>query len=70
MNSTREERFRRRLLGALIAGGAGLFGLWTGLNRPTISGMRTIDLLHLLVTGAGLGVGLMSLVLYLRGRTD
>jgi hypothetical protein len=42
----------------------GIFGLTTGLNRPTIASMRTIDLMHLVVTGAGLGVGLAMLVMY------
>ena len=73
MNSTREERFRSiRVRGLLIAasvgGGSGLFGLATGLNRPSIANMRMIDLVHLLATGAGLGVGLLSLGLLLVGR--
>jgi hypothetical protein len=67
MSSTREDRpRRRRLVGALLCGGVGLFSLYTGLNRPTISGMRTIDLMHLLATGAGLGAGLVLLVLSFR----
>jgi hypothetical protein len=69
MTTTREERFRRApLFAAFFGGGLGLFSLATGPNRPTISGMRTIDLVHLLATGACLGVGLVSLVLYLVGR--
>jgi hypothetical protein len=58
------------LIAALVAGSSGLFGLATGLNRPTISGMRTIDLIHLLATGAGLGVGLISLILYFAHRRE
>jgi hypothetical protein len=73
MTSTREERFRSirvrgLFLAAAFGGGSGLFGLFTGLNRPSIANMRTIDLVHLLVTGAGLGVGLLSLALLLVGR--
>jgi hypothetical protein len=69
MTSTREERPRRSpLLAACIGGGIGLFSLFTGLNRPTIANMRTVDLIHLLGTGACLGVALVGVVLYLVGR--
>ena len=66
MTSTRERRLRRGLLvAACIGGGTGLFSLFTGLNRPSIASMRTIDLLHLLATGAGLGVALLAVGLYI-----
>jgi hypothetical protein len=69
MTRTREERTRRRRLVAVWIGfGMGLFSLATGLNRPTIANMRTLDLVHLLATGACLGVGLVALVLFLRDR--
>ena len=69
MTSTREDRPRRpRLHAAFFCFGFGLFSLYTGLNRPSIANMRTIDLVHLLATGACLGVGLVWLVLYLVGR--
>jgi hypothetical protein len=69
MNSTREERPRRgRLVAAFFGFGVGLFGLAVGLNRPSIANMRTLDLVHLLTTGAGLGVGLVWVVLYFGGR--
>jgi hypothetical protein len=69
MSSTNDERRRRSPLFGVIAGfGFGLFSLATGLSRPTIADMRTIDLVHLLATGACLGVGLVSLVMYFRGR--
>ena len=65
MTSTLEERPRRSpLIGAFIGLGFGLFSLGTGLNRPTIANMRTIDLVHLLATGACLGVGLVGVVVY------
>ena len=69
MNSTREKRPRRpALVGVFIGVGMGLFFLAIGLNRPSIANMRTIDLVHLLATGACLGVGLVALGLYLVGR--
>jgi hypothetical protein len=69
MTSTREERPRRSLLfAAFLNGGLGLLFLVSGLNRSSIANMRTIDLMHLLVTGACLGVALVSAVLYLVGR--
>ena len=65
MSSTGEERPRRTPLFGVFAGfGFGLFFLAVGLNRPSIANMRTIDLIHLLATGACLGVGLVALVLY------
>jgi hypothetical protein len=69
MTSTREERFRRA---PLIAGFFSLFigivSLANGFNRPTIANMRTIDLVHLLATGAGLGVGVVVLIIYFVDR--
>ena len=65
MTNSREHRFRR---GPLIAGffgiGMGFLSLYTGLNRPTIANMRTVDLVHLLGTGFSWGVGLMALIIY------
>jgi hypothetical protein len=55
------------MFAAFVGGGTGLFSLATGLNRPSIANMRTIDLIHLLATGAGLGVGLLSLCMLLVG---
>jgi len=69
MNSTREERPRRgHFVAALVSGGLGLFSLVSGLNRPSIANMRTVDLVHLLATGACLGAGLAAVVLYFVGR--
>ena len=69
MTSTREERPRRSpLVAAVISGGLGLFFLAIGLNRPSIANMRTVDLVHLLATGACLGAGLVAVVLYFVGR--
>ena len=69
MTSTREERLRRGLLfAACIGGGMGLLSLFTGLNRPGIANMRTIDLVHLLATGACLGVALLAVGLYVGVR--
>jgi hypothetical protein len=69
MNSTREERpSRRRLVAAFVNLGLGLLFLAIGFNRPTIASMRPVDLVYLLGTGACLGMGLMSLVLYFVGR--
>jgi hypothetical protein len=68
MTNTREEWLRRGLLRAFLSGGLGLFFLVIGLNRPSIANMRTIDLGHLLATGALLGVALASVVAYLVGR--
>ena len=65
MNSTREERPRRNLflVGAFVNVGLGLLFLASGFNQPSIANMRTIDLVHLLATGACLGMGLVALVL-------
>lgn len=69
MTSTSEERPRRSpLFAAAFGGGFGLFLLAIGFNRPSIADMRTVDLVHLLATGACLGVGLMGVVLSLVGR--
>lgn len=69
MTSTREERPRRSpLVGVFVGVGLGLLFLAIGLNRPSIANMRTVDLVHLLATGACLGAGLVALVLYLVGR--
>ena len=43
MNSTREERpRRRRLVPAFVVLGLGLLFLVIGLNRPTIANMRSV----------------------------
>ncbi len=69
MNSTPEERpHRRRLVAAFVPVGLGLLFLLIGLNRPSIANMRTVDLVHLLATGACLGAGLVAVVLYFVGR--
>src|SRR3954447_3173307 len=69
MTSIPEERPRRRLLlPAFINGGLGLLFLVSALNRPTIANMRRIDLVHLLATGALLGMALVTAVLYFVGR--
>ena len=69
MDSTREERPRRGpLFAASVGGGLGLLFLGIGLCRPSIATMRTVDLVHLLATGACLGAALVGVVLYLVGR--
>jgi formate-dependent nitrite reductase membrane component NrfD len=71
MNSTREERLRRRpLVAAFVGIGLGLLFLATGLSRPSIANMRTVDLVHLLGTGACLGVGLVAVVLHFVHRRE
>lgn len=72
MTRDREERPRRSpLLAAFFGGGMGLFFLVIGLSRPSIANMRTIDLVHLLGTGACLGVALVGVVLhFVRRRVD
>ena len=71
MTSTPEERLRRRpLLGVAMGAGFGILFLAIGLNRPTIANMRTIDLVHLLATGACFGVALVSVVLYFVRRRE
>ena len=69
MIDTREERPRRPpLVSACLGLGLGLLFLAIGFNRPTISNMRTVDLVYLLATGACLGAGLVAFVLYFVGR--
>jgi hypothetical protein len=69
MNNTREERPRRASLAAAIPGfGLGLLFLAIGFNRPSISNLRTVDLMYLLGTGGCLGVGLAGLVQFLVDR--
>ena len=71
MTSTREERPRRASLAAAIPGfGLGLLFLAIGLNRPSIANMRTVDLVHLLGTGACIGVGLVALVRFFIVRRE
>ena len=64
MTSPREERPRlpSPLVGVFVGLGLGLLFLYIGLNRPSIANMRTVDLVHLLGTGACFGVGLVALV--------
>jgi hypothetical protein len=65
MTSTREERRHRPPLAlALVFVGLGVLFTATGLNRPSIANMRTVDLVHLLGAGANLGAGLVLLVLH------
>ena len=69
MSGTYELRLRGSpLFGAFIGGGFGLFNLVVGLNRPSIANIRTIDLVHLLATGACFGVALAAVVVYFRCR--
>jgi hypothetical protein len=64
MTSTREERpgLPSPLARAIPGFGLGLLFLAIALNRPSIANMRTVDLVHLLGTGACFGVGLVGLV--------
>ena len=64
MTSTREVRPRlpSPLVGVFVGLSLGLLFLAIGLNRPSIANMRTVDLVHLLGTGACIGVGLVALV--------
>ena len=62
MNSTREERPRRRLDPAFVVLGMGLLFLVMALSRPTIASMRFHDLVRLLGTGACLCAGLVAVV--------
>ena len=62
MNSTGEERPRRRFDRSFVVLGMGLLFLFLSLNRPTIANMRFHDLVVLLAAGACLGMGLMVLV--------
>jgi hypothetical protein len=64
MTSTREERPRlpSPLVGVFVGFGLGLLFLAIGLNRPSIANLRTVDLVHLLGTGACMGAALVALV--------
>jgi hypothetical protein len=69
MNSTREgQPVRPPLVVVFVVIGLGLLLLATGFNRPSIANMRTVDLVHLLGTGACLGAGLVALVVNLVRR--
>ena len=68
MSSTREAWLRRAPWRAAVSGGLGLFFLAIGLNRPSIANIRTVDMVHLLATGALFGVALASVILFLRAR--
>ena len=65
MTSPSEERpFRPHLGYAVFFIALGVLFTATGLNRPSIANMRTVDLVHLLGAGANLGAGLALLVLH------
>ena len=65
MTSSRDNRFRRApLIAGFFSLSMGFLSLYTGLSRPTIANMRTVDLVHLLGTGFSWGVGLMALIIY------
>ena len=69
MTNTREEWPRRRRLVPVFMGfGMGAISLFNAFNRPSIASMRTLDLVHLLATGACLGMGLMALIMFLVSR--
>src|SRR5438045_1496247 len=70
MNSTGEERPRRRFDPAFVILGMGLLLLANGLmgNRPGIANMRPVDLIYLLGTGGCLGAGLVAVVWYFAQR--
>jgi hypothetical protein len=70
MNSTGEERPRRRFDPAFVILGMGLLLLANGLmgNRPGIANMRPVDLIYLLGTGGCLGAGLVAVVWYFARR--
>jgi hypothetical protein len=69
MTSTREDRFLRPPLAvALVGVSLGFLFLASGLNRPSISSMRTIGIVNLLATGGGCGAGLVGLVASFVGR--
>ena len=60
MTRTPLERTRQRLQGVAVIGlPLGLVFLAVGFSRPTVSGMRTVDLVYLVSTGAMLGAGLV-----------
>ena len=62
MNSTGEERPRRRFDPAFVILGMGLLFLANVPNRPAIANLRPVDLLYILGTGACLGAGLVAVV--------
>ena len=64
MNSTGEERPRRRFDPAFVILGMGLLFLANVPYRPRIANMRPVDLIYLLGTGACLGAGLVGVVWY------
>jgi hypothetical protein len=64
MTNDREEHPRRLIVGSLLLG-LGILFLGTGLNRPTIANMRTVDIVHLTGAGLNLGAGLALLVWHL-----
>jgi hypothetical protein len=71
MSSDRDEQPRRSPLPvAVVIIGLGVFFLATGLNRPTIARMRTVDILHLTGAGANLGAGLVLLVSHFVRRRE
>jgi hypothetical protein len=71
MTRTPLERTRQRLQAATYFGlPLGLINLAIGLSRPTISGMRTNDLIQLLATGICLGAGMVGLIVLLVSRRD
>jgi hypothetical protein len=66
MSNSHEKRFRQGLLWAACFGGLmGFISLASGLSRPSIAEMRTVDLIHLLATGGCLGACLLALGLYI-----
>ena len=68
MNSTGEERPRRRFDRSFVILGMGLLFLFLSLNRPTIANMRFHDFVFLLLTGVMLGAGLAGLVVFFVAR--
>jgi hypothetical protein len=54
-----------RLLPVIFVGGASsLVGLLGLLGRPSVSNIRTVDIIHLIATGVSLGAFLVTLVLF------
>ena len=72
MNSTGEERPRRRFDPAFVILGMGLLLLANVLmgGRPGIANMRPVDLIYLLATGGTLGAGLVAVVWYFAQRRE
>src|SRR4051794_10721596 len=70
MNTTREDRPRRRPLVRFIGLPLGLLFLANGFNRPTIANMRSVDLVYLLGTGACLGAGMVAVVMHFVFRRE